>query len=80
MYSVTNKEARQAGKKFKHLEGVDLLPAAEVAVASLIQAVENEKISKSDYILLNVTGGGLKRLEKDFGFHKIEPEQYLQPE
>ncbi|MFX0078623.1 MAG: cysteate synthase [Candidatus Hermodarchaeota archaeon] len=80
MYSVTNKEARQAGKKFKHLEGVDLLPAAEVAVASLIQAVENEKISKSDYILLNVTGGGLKRLEKDFGFHKIEPEQHLQPE
>ncbi|MFX1318086.1 MAG: cysteate synthase [Promethearchaeota archaeon] len=79
MYSVTNKEAQQAGKKFESLEGIDILPAAEVAVASLFQAIELERIGNTDYTLLNVTGGGLKGLERDFGFHKIIPEQHISP-
>ena len=77
MYSVTNTEARKAGKVFESLEGIDILPAAEVVVASLFQAVEQGMIQKSDYILLNVTGGGLNQLEKDFGFYRIEPEGSL---
>lgn len=74
MYAVTNSEAKQAGKLFESLEGIDLLPAAEVAVASLIQAVEENYINRDDWVLLNVTGGGIKRIGEDFGFHEIKPE------
>lgn len=74
MYSVTNAEARKAGKLFESLEGIDILPAAEVVIASLLQAVDQGTIQKHDTILLNVTGGGLKRLEEDYGFFQIEPE------
>jgi cysteate synthase len=74
MYSVTNQEARNAGKLFQSLEGIDLVPAAEVVVASLLQAVEQKTIQNNDHILLNVTGGGLKRIEEDYGFFTIEPE------
>ena len=73
MYSVTNSEAQTAGKLFESLEGIDLLPAAEVAVAALIQAVETGSIRKTDFVLLNVTGGGLKLIKEDFGFHQILP-------
>jgi cysteate synthase len=79
MYSVTNSEAREAGQLFESTEGIDLLPAAEVAVASIIQAVEKGTVQKHDHILLNATGGGLKGIQKDFGFHYIEPEGSLNP-
>ncbi|MFW9934521.1 MAG: cysteate synthase [Candidatus Thorarchaeota archaeon] len=77
VYSISNTEAREAGKLFTSLEEIDILPAAEVAVASLIQALEYNNVSKNDYILLNVTGGGLNRIKEDFGFHRIEPEGYI---
>lgn len=77
MYAVTNSEAQKAGKLFESREGVDLLPAADVVVASLIQAVESGNIREDDWVLLNVTGGGLKRIREDFGFHYIEPEMAL---
>lgn len=79
MYSVKNSEARKAGQLFESIEGVDLLPAAQVAVASLIQAVEKGTVRKDDHILLNATGGGLKGIQKDFGFHYIKPEGSLNP-
>ncbi len=74
MYAITNEEARNSGKLFESLEGIDLLPAAEVAVASLFQAVKANKIKPNDLILLNVTGGGMKRIKEDFGLHQIKPE------
>ncbi|MHA2406018.1 MAG: cysteate synthase [Candidatus Hermodarchaeia archaeon] len=77
MYSVTNKEAKKAGTLFESVEEIDLVPAAEVAVASLIQSVEQNKVMKDDWILLNVTGGGLARLKEDFGFHPIQPEAFI---
>jgi cysteate synthase len=77
MYSVTNTAAKKAGQLFESVEEIDLVPAAEVAVASLIQSVEQNKVLKDDWILLNVTGGGLTRLKEDFGFHPIRPEAFI---
>ena len=74
MYAVTNEEAKRAGKLFESVEGIDLLPAAEVAVASLIQAVERQQVDRDDWILLNVTGGGVERIKEDFGQYRIKPE------
>ena len=39
MYRVTNADARASGRLFAKLEGCDIDPAAEVACASLVQAV-----------------------------------------
>jgi cysteate synthase len=71
--SVTNKEAKEAEKLFENEEGIDLDPAASVAVASLVQAVRNGAIEKDDIILLNISGGGLKRLKEDYSLCKIKP-------
>ena len=77
MYSISNSEAINAGKLFQKTEEIDLVPAAEVAVASLIQSVEQNNVSKDDWILLNVTGGGLKRIKEDYGFHRIRPKEFI---
>jgi cysteate synthase len=65
MYRVTNSESRAAGRVFDQLEGCDIDPAAEVACASLVQAVAMGRIGKSDTVALNITGGGHRRLRRD---------------
>jgi cysteate synthase len=65
MYAVTNAEARAAGALFESLEGNDLDPAAEVAVGGLIQALESGSIGRKELVLLNVTGGGSRRLARE---------------
>lgn len=70
-YGITNSEARSAGRLFEALEGIDILPAASVALASLIKAVEEGNAGRGDHILLNVTGGGEIRLKKDMEVHPI---------
>lgn len=64
-FAVTNEEAEQAGKLFEELEGIDINPAAAVATASLIQAIENNQVEKDAVIMLNITGGGEKRFKEN---------------
>jgi cysteate synthase len=73
MYGITNSEVRSAEKLFECYEGIDILPSAGVAVASLAQAVDNEKVGARDYILLNITGGGMKHLAKRHPIFKMSP-------
>ncbi len=65
MYAVSNAEARAAGALFESLEGSDLDPAAEVAVGGLIQALQSGEIGRKELVLLNVTGGGRRRLIRE---------------
>ncbi len=58
MLAVTNSAARKASELFEALEGVDIHPAAAVAVASLIKAVESGRVERDKIIMLNITGGG----------------------
>jgi len=60
MYNVTNAELEHWKQRFLELEGIDIYSAASVAVASLAQAVRDEKVSADDTIMLNITGGGEK--------------------
>ena len=62
MYRVTNADARASGRLFAKLEGCDIDPAAEVACASLVQAVATGGIGKRDLVVLNITGGGHRKL------------------
>ena len=63
-------------KFLKKLEGYSVDPAAAVAIASLIKAVELNKVQKEEIIILNITGGGKKELDKKFGEKEL---LYLKP-
>jgi cysteate synthase len=70
---TTNDAARLAVDMFSELEGIDIEPAAGVAVACLRDAVTQGKIDKEAVVLLNITGGGRLRLEKDYPLVPAEP-------
>lgn len=73
MYAVSNEEASRAQSLFEDLEGIDINPAAAVAVASLIQAVDQGSVKSGDSIVLNITGGGQKRLMADLPTRQLIP-------
>jgi cysteate synthase len=73
MYAIVNKEVYRAMDLFDETEGIDIVPAAGVAVAALKKAVEEGKVSKEDVILLNITGGGEKRLGRERKTYDVEP-------
>ncbi|MFD0350544.1 pyridoxal-phosphate dependent enzyme [Kitasatospora aburaviensis] len=54
-------EAVAAGRLFAEVEGVDVAPAAAVALAGLRQAVATGRIRPGETVLLHVTGGGRAR-------------------
>jgi cysteate synthase len=65
VYGVTNAQAADAKRAFEAAEEIDILNAAAVAVAALIQAAERGAVGAEDYILLNITGGGVRRLAEE---------------
>ena len=65
--------------QFRNLEGYDLLPAPCAAVAALAQAVQEGRVGKDEYIMLNCTGGGfLGSMAKGFVFK--EPDLVMDPD
>jgi cysteate synthase len=74
MYRVENAQARKAGRLFEKLEGCDIDPAAEVALASLLQAVQMGRIGRRDFVALNITGGGHRRLRRDRRIAFLRPQ------
>lgn len=59
--------------QFRNLEGYELLPAATVAVKALQSAVEEGKVEKDEYIMLNCTGGGtLAAMSKGYVFKESD--------
>ena len=73
MYAVTNSASEQARHLFAELEGIDISPASGVALAALLQAVEAKKVDRRDYIMLNITSGGIERIKQDYSLHYLQP-------
>ena len=73
MLSVSNAAGAGAMKLLLDTEGIDLDPAAAIATAALIGAVEKGAVGSTDHILLNLTGGGYERVREDFTMHPVEP-------
>ncbi len=77
MYRVSNADARRAGRLFEQQEGCDIDAAAEVALASLQQAVQMGRIGRRDLVALNITGGGHRRLRRDRRIAFLRPHAKL---
>jgi cysteate synthase len=73
MHGVANDEVYAAMDIFQRTEGVDIVPAAGVSVASLMQAVRGGRVRPDELILLNITGGGEKRIPQERKISCIEP-------
>lgn len=73
MHGISNEEVYAAMDLFDSSEGVDIVPAAGVSLAALQQAVRNKQVRPDEFILLNITGGGEKRLDPGKKVPCIEP-------
>ena len=70
---ANNTELKEAAKIFKEVEGNDIHPAAAEAVASLINAVKENRIEKNAVVMLNITGGGEERFKKEYSLYFLKP-------
>lgn len=70
---ASNKMLREASLIFEGTEGIDIHPAAGVAVATLIEAVKNERADKDAVIMLNITGGGESRFKAEKELYYLKP-------
>ena len=70
---ATNTQARKAAKLFEQLEGIDIHPAAAVATATLIMAVQDGRVEKDATIMLNITGAGEARFKSEHEIYTLEP-------
>jgi cysteate synthase len=68
-----NSHVRTAIDMFMELEGIDVEPAAGVALACLRDAVSHERIDRRSSVLLNITGGGRLRFAADHPLKPAEP-------
>ncbi len=71
MHGVTNREISEAERLFEGAEGIDIVPAAAVAVAALVHAVQDQEISPEEVVLLNISGGGEKGIRKEGRAHPV---------
>ena len=71
---VSNSQAKRASKLFLATEGVDIHPAATVALASLMDAVQAERIERDATIMLNITGGGEARYKAENRIQNLRPD------
>lgn len=80
MYRVTNAEGAAALNLARETLGIDLDPAAAIALAALVQAREKNIVEHDDHILLNLTGGGYERIREDFTLCPVAPSATVSPD
>jgi cysteate synthase len=68
-----NLAAQAAADTFLKLEGIDIEPAAGVAVACLQAAVAQGRVERDADVLLNITGGGRRRLASEYSLTQAVP-------
>lgn len=71
--TATNAQVRRALRLFEETEGIDIHPAAGVALASLIKQVADGKFARDACIMLNITGAGEKRFREEHEPVHLEP-------
>ena len=72
-YIVSKEDAEKAKSMFESSEGIDIMSPAAVALASLMQALGSGDIGADDCTVLNISGGGIERMESDMELVRITP-------
>lgn len=75
----TNEDIARISDLFEKTEGIDINPAAAIAVAGLENAVRAGKVAKDETIMVNITGGGEKLFKKTHDIHYKKPDLILDP-
>ncbi len=75
---ITSRDAHLAGQIFEETEGIDIDPAASVAVASLIEESKRASFPKDSIIMLNITGGGEVLFKKGKTLNHLKPSLVLE--
>lgn len=69
-----NGELERACELFERAEGIDIHPAAGIALAGMIKSINSGKVQRDKILMLNITGGGEKLFKS---LHKVT---YLRPD
>lgn len=76
----TNEDIIRISELFEKTEGIDIHPAAAIAIAGLEHAIAAGKVSKDETIMLNITGGGEKLFKKTHEVFYKKQDLILHPE
>lgn len=75
----SNEDIARITDMFERLEGIDINPAAAIAIAGLEHAVKSGKVSKDETVMVNITGGGDKLFKRSHKVHFKKPDLILSP-
>ena len=70
---ATNADIAAMQQLFLDTEGIDIHAAAAVALKGMINAFEAGKLPRETVALLNVTGGGQARFQREHKCHYLKP-------
>jgi cysteate synthase len=79
-WGVSNERIFNAARMFFALEGVDVGPAAAVALNALCQAVEARIVKPHEHVLLHVTGGGREIQYSEANVVRARPALRIKPD
>jgi len=68
-----NGEMERACDLFEKYEGIDIHPAAGIALAGMIKSINSGKVDREKIIMLNITGGGEKRFKAENKVFYLKP-------
>ena len=72
-YIVEKETAVAAKTLFESIEGIDIMTPGGVALASLQQALASGEIDPDECTVLNISGGGVERLKREYETAPVEP-------
>ncbi len=70
---ATNADIAAMQQLFLETEGIDIHEAAAVALKGMVNAFEAGKIKRDAVAMLNITGGGQARFQKEHACHYLKP-------
>lgn len=79
MLVADNGATDAARQLFEETEGIDIDPAAAVALATLCEAAASGRVSRQAVVALNVTGGGRERRRRERALHQVDPALRVRP-
>jgi cysteate synthase len=74
---ATNGEMEYSMKLFEECEGIDIHPAAGIAVAGMIKSIESGRACRDSILMLNITGGGEKRFMNEHKPVYLKPNKII---